>query len=57
MFTSIDKALVALIGAVVYLASSLFGISFSWLTPELIQDGVTFITPVLVWLIPNKRPA
>lgn len=57
MFTSIDKALVALIGAVVYLASSLFGISFSWLTPELIQDGVTFITPILVWLIPNKRPA
>lgn len=57
MFTSIDKALVALAGAAVYLASALFGVSWAWLTPDLIQNAVTFITPLLVWLVPNKQTA
>lgn len=57
MFTSIDKALVALAGAIVYLASALFGASWAWLTPELIQNAVTFVTPLLVWLVPNKTAA
>lgn len=57
MFTAIDKALVALIGAIVYLASALFGINLGWLTADMIQNAVTFLTPVLVWLIPNKVSA
>jgi hypothetical protein len=57
MFTSIDKALVALAGAIVYLASALFGVSWAWLTPDLIQNAVTFVTPLLVWLVPNKQTA
>ena len=57
MFTSIDKALVALAGAIVYLASALFGVSWAWLTPDLIQNAVTFVTPLLVWLVPNKQVA
>lgn len=56
MFTSIDKALVALIGAIVYLISAFFGIELSWLTTDMIQNAVTFLTPLLVWLIPNKQP-
>ena len=55
MFTSIDKALVALIGAIVYLLSAFFGIKISWITPDLIQNVVTFVTPLLVWLVPNKK--
>lgn len=54
MFTTIDKALVALIGAVVYLASALFGIELAWLTSEMIQNAVTILTPLLVWIVPNK---
>lgn len=54
MFTAIDKALVALIGAIVYLASALFGIELGWLTADMIQNAVTFLTPILVWLVPNK---
>jgi uncharacterized membrane protein len=54
MFSTVDKALVALIGAIVYLASALFGIEFTWLTTDMIQNAVTFLTPLLVWLVPNK---
>jgi len=57
MLTSIDKALIALAGAIVYLLSALFGVSLSWLTPEMIQNAVTFLTPLLVWLVPNKQTA
>jgi hypothetical protein len=57
MYTSIDKALVALAGAVVYLLTALFGVNVSWLSPEMIQNGVTFLTPLLVWLVPNKPAA
>ena len=57
MFTSIDKALVALFGAIIYLISAFFGIEFSWLTPDMIQNAVTVVTPLLVWLIPNKPRA
>lgn len=57
MITSIDKALVALIGALVYFASTFFGIEIGWLTPEMIQNFVTFATPLLVWLVPNKSAA
>lgn len=57
MFTSIDKALVALLGAIVYLASALFGVELSWLTADMIQNAVTFATPLLVWLVPNKPKA
>lgn len=55
MFTSIDKALVALISAVLYLLAEFFNITFAWVTPELVQDGVTFLTPLLVFLVPNKK--
>ena len=55
MFTAVDKALVALIGALVYLASTFFGIEASWLTTDMIQNAVTFLTPVLVYLVPNKK--
>lgn len=53
MITSFDKALVALLGALVYFAG-LFGISLPWLTPDVIQNIAVGLTPILVWLIPNK---
>lgn len=57
MFTAMDKALVALIGALVYLASNYLGADLAWLTPDAIQNVVTVVTPILVWLVPNKAAA
>lgn len=56
MFTTFDKALVALLGALVYFLAQ-FGITIPWLTPEIIEDIAVGLTPFLVWLIPNKPRA
>lgn len=53
MFTRIDKALVALIMAAMYLASELAGINFGF-TEAQVQSVVAILTPALVWLIPNR---
>jgi hypothetical protein len=56
MFTSIDKALAALLMGVVAILDQLFGIDIG-----LGEDTVTAIaaalTPILVWLVPNKPAA
>lgn len=61
MFTSVDKALVALVGAIVYLMQAWFKIDLSWLlsflTPDAIAAMVPVLTPIFVWAIPNKKPA
>jgi hypothetical protein len=54
MFTTIDKALVALIMAVLYLLSNYFGINLGF-TETQVAGFVTFLVPILVWLIPNKK--
>ncbi|HLP66393.1 MAG TPA: hypothetical protein VK181_02620 [Rhizobium sp.] len=61
MFTSVDKALAALLAAIVYLLQVWLKIDLSWLlqvlTPETIATLIPIVTPVLVWAIPNKKPA
>jgi len=57
MFTTIDKALVALIMGVLFILQTYTGFSLAWLTPETISTIVGLITPVLVWAIPNKPAA
>lgn len=53
MFSSLDKALVALFMAVMYLLSNYFGINFGF-TEVQVAGFVTFLTPILVYFIPNK---
>lgn len=53
MFTSIDKALVALIMAVIYLVNTFTPVDFG-VSHETVANIVAIITPVLVYLIPNK---
>jgi hypothetical protein len=54
MFTSIDKALVALILAVLSLLTT-SGIQVpEFLNQDWVTTAVTAITPLLVWLFPNK---
>lgn len=53
MFTSYDKALVALVMALIFLANKFFNTSIS--VDEATVNGIiTLLTPVLVFLIPNK---
>lgn len=53
MFTSIDKALVALVMGVLYILNSVFGINFG--IPETtVASIIGALTPILVWAIPNK---
>lgn len=54
MFTSIDKALVALIMGVLFIIQTYTGFSTAWIAPETVATIVGLITPVLVWAIPNK---
>lgn len=53
MFTTIDKALVAMIMAVLFLLSTYFNINLGF-TEAQIAGFVTLITPFIVWLVPNK---
>ena len=53
MITSFDKAIVALLGAVLSIAAT-FGLKVDWATPEMISAVGGAITALLVYLIPNK---
>lgn len=53
MFTTIDKALVAGLGSVLFLLEQFAGFSFG-MDPETYQTFVAAILPVMVWAWPNK---
>lgn len=54
MFTSMDKALVALIMSAVFLLNFFFGLNLGFVTQETVATVVSLLTPILVWAIPNK---
>jgi hypothetical protein len=54
MFTSIDKALVAMVMGLIFIANTYLGVNLSWVSQETVATVVGLITPVLVWLVPNK---
>jgi hypothetical protein len=55
MFTSIDKALVALVMAVLFILTQL-GIAVpSWANETVVTSIIAGVTPILVWWIPNKK--
>jgi hypothetical protein len=56
MFTSIDKALTAIVMAVLYLLNTYGGIDIG-LSQETVAAILAALTPILVWLIPNKEKA
>lgn len=55
MFTSMDKALVALVMAIIYILNHFFGIHLG-LDEATVTTFITLITPIIVWLTPNKTP-
>lgn len=54
MFTSMDKALVALIMSGIFLLNFFFGINLGTVSQETVATVVSLLTPILVWAIPNK---
>ena len=58
MITEYNKAIVAVIGAMLYFLQLWLKIDFSWVTEEMIQNAIPVVTPFFVWLVPNKpKPA
>lgn len=57
MFTSIDKALVAMVMGVLFIVQTYTGISTAWISAETVNTVIGLLTPVLVWAIPNKKLA
>ncbi|MCK9361857.1 hypothetical protein M0Q28_06585 [Patescibacteria group bacterium] len=56
MFTSVDKALAAIVMGLAFLLNSWFHISVpGWLTPDSINQVLAVLTPLVVYLIPNKK--
>lgn len=53
MFSSFDKALVALVMGAFYIMNNTFGISFG-MDEQTLSAVIAALTPILVWLIPNK---
>lgn len=54
MFTSIDKALVALIMSVLMLLNYFTGLTVG-VTEEVVTAVVGGLLPILVWIVPNKK--
>jgi hypothetical protein len=57
MFSSIDKALVALVMGLLFIVQTFTGFSLSWITESQVATIIGLLTPVLVWAIPNKKAA
>jgi len=55
MFTSIHKALVALVMGLLFIVQTYTGFSLSWVSQDTVATIVGLITPVLVWAVPNKK--
>lgn len=54
MFTSMDKAIVALVMAGVFLINNLTGWHFA-LDEGTVNAVASVLMPILVWLTPNKK--
>jgi len=55
MFTTIDKALVALLGAVIFLVSQYTDLEPDFISEELLQSVSAVVSSVLVYFVPNKK--
>ncbi len=56
MFTRFDKALVALIMAAVYMANTFLNAGIT-LDPAKVEAVIVALTPIMVWLVPNRAKA
>ena len=57
MITEWDKAIVALITAILSIITLWWGWDVAPAVDEKIVGGLAILTPILVWLVPNKKAA
>ncbi|MEM6780226.1 MAG: hypothetical protein AAF569_00010 [Pseudomonadota bacterium] len=55
MFTSIDKAIIAILGAIVFLVSEYTDLEPDFISQDIIQSAAAIVTAALVYLVPNKE--
>ena len=56
MITGADKAIVAVAMSILWLLDTLWGVAvFDKVEEEFIAVNVAIMTPVFVWLVPNKE--
>ena len=55
MFTSIDKAIIAFLGSIVFFISEYTNLEPDFISDELIQSIAAILTTLLVYLVPNKE--
>lgn len=57
MFSSLDKAIAAGIMALIYIVNSVWGVDwFDHITEEYVSVIIAVLTPLFVWLVPNRPP-
>ncbi len=54
MISSFDKAIVAVIGAILFFLDRAFGVNLGFIDEGTISAIAAVVTPVLVWLLPNR---
>lgn len=57
MFTSIDKALAAMVMAILFLINYFVGLDTSWISQETVATIIGLLMPIIVWAVPNKATA
>ena len=54
MFTTVDKAIAAILGGLVSFLALKFGFQADWLTADMINTISVAVSGLLVYLVPNK---
>lgn len=54
MITTFDKAITAALGLLIWALNNWFGVNFG-IDEATLNGIVAAITPLLVWLVPNKK--
>jgi hypothetical protein len=54
MFTELDKALVAVVLGILSILALVFDWNLKWISEEGIMAVIAVLTPLLVYLVPNK---
>lgn len=55
MFTTVDKAIAAILGGAVSFLALKFGIGADWISADVINSISIAVAGILVYLVPNKQ--
>lgn len=56
MFTTIDKAIAAVLGGLISYAALKWGFNADWVTPEVLAVISSAVSGLLAYVVPNKAP-